>query len=118
MMGLLTNVHASCNVKTDIIKQANGTRIYSLDCHKMVGKLIADEKDRKEQIAHLNKTIKLKDLSIDLSYKRADLWQKEAENQYGLLKKHAKWRSYEKYIWFGGGIAVTVLSVWASGQIK
>ena len=116
-MGLLTNAHASCNVKTDIVKQANGTRIYSLDCHKMVGKLIQDEKDRKEQIEHLNKTISLKDLSLDLSDKRANLWQHEAENQYNLLQKHAKWRTYEKYIWFSGGIALTVLSVWAAGSL-
>ena len=114
---LITNAHSSCNVKTDIVKK-DGHYAYSIDCHKMVGKLLADEKDRKRQIAHLNKTIKLKDLSLDLSGKRAILWQKEAENQYVLLKKHAKWRSYERYIWFGGGVALTVLGVWGAGQLS
>jgi len=117
-MGLLTNAHASCNVKTDIVKQANGTRIYSLDCHKMVGKLIQDEKDRKEQIEHLNKTISLKDLSLDLSHKRADLWQKEADNQYNLLQKHAKMRRYSTYLLFGGGVLAGFAAVWAAGQLR
>ena len=120
MMGLLLSpnlVLADCNIKTDVVRKDNFVA-YSYDCNKMVGKLIKDEEDRKEQVKKLNEAIKFKDLALDFSNKEKDLWRNEAQNQYDILQRHAKYRSYEKWVWFGGGIGLTILSVWAAGQLR
>ena len=110
-------VLADCNLKTDIVRKENFVA-YSYGCHKLKGKLIEDQKDREIQVKKLNDSIKLKDLALSFSEKEKDLWKNEASNQYNLLKKYSKTRKYENWFWFGGGVGLTILSVWAAGQLR
>ena len=110
------NLFAECNIKTDIVRKDNFVA-YSYDCHQMVGKLIQDEKDRKDQIVALNESLKFKDLEIKFSEKQSELWQNEAENQYKIIQNYSKYNKYQNWMYFGGGIGLTILSVRAAGQI-
>ena len=120
MMVLLlahTTAIASCNWKTDVIKKEN-YYAYSKGCHKEVGKALVDLDDYKIQEEKLRETIKLKDLALDTADKRIMGWREETYNQHSILESHAKMRRYENYLYFSGGIALTVLSIWAAGQIS
>lgn len=116
-MVLTINAQANCNWKTDVVRKDNYVA-YSSECHREVGRMIKDLKDREKQAEKLKKTIKLKDLALDTADERIMDWRKETYNQHSILERHAKARRYERYLWFGGGIALTALSVWAAGQLK
>lgn len=121
---MISSSYADCNWSTGITKQ-NENYLYSKECHLEVGKLVKTKqnleqanKERKLQIENLEKSIKLKDLALDLSDKRAMKWRDESYNQYERLMKKDSFSQYSRWIWFGGGIGFAFLSVWAAGQLK
>ena len=107
----------ACNWKTGVIKTEKGF-LYTKSCHKAVGKMKEDVADREEQVKKLNESISLKDLALTKAEERAKNWSDESYNQYERLQRQARLNSYNNWIYFGGGIAVTILSVWAAGQIR
>lgn len=118
-MVLLANqtVLANCNPK-DIKEQANNTFIYPVDCHVDYGRLRNIEQKRQKQIEYLNKTIELKDLALDYSNKRIELWQDSTYKLEDRLLKIERNNDKLKWIYFGIGIAVMGGAVWAAGQIR
>ena len=108
---------AKCDWAKDIKRQGN-TFLYPAKCHHAVGVMKKDLKDREEQVVQLKKTIKLKDLAMIKSDERIVLWRDQSYNQFERLQKQARLNSYNKWLHFGGGVVLTVLSVWAAGQIS
>lgn len=116
-MAFTVNVHANCNWKTDVVRKDSYVA-YSSECHREVGRMMKDLKDREAQAEKLKKTIKLKDLALDTADERIMNWRKETYNQHSILERHAKARRYERYLMFGGGILAGFAAVWAAGQIS
>ena len=117
MVLTVQNTLAICNTK-DIIEQADGTYVYSVDCHVDYGRLRQNEEARKKQIEHLNESIKLKDLALDYSNKRIETWQQATYKVEDRLIKLEKNNDKLKWIYFGLGIAVMGGAVWGAGQLK
>ncbi len=105
---------ADCDWKT-IEKTENGY-LYNKDCHVQVGKLVKEAKLRKEQVAELSKTITLKDLAMTKANERIDLWRDTSFKLEERIIKQRKWSSYNDYLYFGGGVVMTILAGWALGQ--
>lgn len=124
MTVLLVNPAIACDWKT-IRKVGDSGYLYSADCHKSVGQLKnkAEElekanSERQKQVEKLGKTIELKDLALDKADQRIINWRNETYNQHDRLLRQQKLAKYNDWLYFGGGIAVTILSVWAAGQLR
>ena len=116
---------ANCNFISDIVKVDTNTYHYTKECHIEVGKIKNTKEElekaaseRKKQIEKLNKSIKLKDLALDVADERIMNWRNQSYEQHKRLIKQQQLSKYNDWLYFGGGIALTVLSVWAAGQIK
>lgn len=118
-MALILNqsVLASCNYR-DIKEQANGKYSYPVECHIEFGKLVKNESERKKQIEHLNESIKLKDLAIDKSNERIELWQKTSYKMEDRLIKIERNNDRLKWLYFGLGIIVMSGATYGASKLK
>lgn len=123
-MALLSSQSLACNWNTDIQKEGS-KYLYTASCHKEVGRLVKSNKElekaiseRQKQVEKLGKTIELKDLALDKADQRIMNWRDESYNQHQRLLKQQQLSKYNDWLYFGGGIALTILSVWGAGQIK
>ena len=117
-MVICLNVNAEdCNPKKDIVEQS-GKFIYSESCHLEFGKLKIIEKDRQKQIQHMQESIKLKDLALDLSNKRIELWQ---DSTYKIENRFIKMQNNNenmKLVYFGLGVLIMGGATWAASQMR
>ena len=113
----LKSLAEECNWSTGIEKLSDGRFAYSSSCHKLVGKTVADLKDREEQVAKLEKVIELKDLAINLHEKRADLWMNTSLKLEDRVNSIEAMRSTNQWLYFGLGVLGTSLAVWGAGQL-
>ena len=141
LMVLLLNQNAlaSCNWSTDVVKIDANTYSYSKDCHGevgVIGKALESTKEaleerKKESEAlrsevkeltmsgtKIKKSLELKDLALDRADTIALKWRDETYNQHERLLKQEKLAQKKGWLYFGGGVALTILSVWAAGQIS
>lgn len=109
---------ANCDFKTGIEKMQDGRYAYTLDCHKAVGKLVADSKDKDDQIAALSKTIDLKDLGLKTQEQRAQLWMDTSLKLEDRVNQMEAMRSTNNFLYFGLGIVVTGAAVWGASQLR
>lgn len=107
----------ACNPK-QIKEQADGTFSYPLDCHLEFGRLIKNEKEKDKQIEFLNKSIELKDLAIDVSNDRVELWQKTAYKMEDRLLKYEATSERMRWIYFGLGVIVMGAAVHGAGKLR
>lgn len=115
-LSFCTQVFA-CNVK-QIKEQADGSFSYPLDCHLEFGRLVRVEKEREKQIEHLNKSIELKDLAIDVSNDRIELWQNTAYKLEDRLLKYEATSERMRWIYFGLGVIVMGAAVHGAGKLR
>lgn len=109
---------AECDFSTGIEKMADGRFAYSAECHKKVGKLVADSKDKDDQIAALSKTIELKDLGIRTQEQRAQLWMDTSFKLEDRVNQMESMKSTNQWLYFGIGVLTTGLAVWGAGQLR
>lgn len=117
------NPALSCDWST--IKKQGSEYIYTADCHKEVGKLVVKveelekaNSERQKESAKMIEAIKLKDLALDKADERIMNWRNEAYNQHERLLRQEKLSKYNDWLYFGGGIGLTILSAWAVGQLR
>lgn len=123
LMVFITNQSLACDWSS--IKKQGSSYVYTASCHKLVGSTVKRVKalekansERQKQAEKLTKAIELKDLALDKADERIMNWRKESYNQHERLLKQKKYSAWNDWLYFGGGIGLTVLSVWAAGQIK
>lgn len=115
----LQAVAENCNPKTDIVEDTkSGKFVYTEDCHIEFGRLRITEKERQKQIEHLEQSIKLKDLALDLSNERIENWQQATYRVEDRLLKMEANSDKINWIYFGIGVIVMGGATWAAGQLR
>jgi hypothetical protein len=112
------SAYAECNLASGISRNTDGSYTYSKACHLYVGESLEELDLRRKQVVELNKTIELKDLALKYSEERTQLWLDSSLKMNDRLNQYESARSNQGWYYFGLGIAATVLSVWAAGQIR
>ena len=95
------NVNADCDWKTGITPGPDKTFVYTEECHQKVGALVKSNSD-------LTQALQLKDLALQASDSRTQLWTKNAEDAQDRLLKMDSDSKESDLIMFGLG-ALTVL---------
>lgn len=133
------NALAVCDWSTGIKELPDGNYSYSKDCHGEVGVIGKALKSTKEALEErkneaealrsevkeltnsntkVKKSLDLKDLALDRADTIALKWRDETYNQHERLLKQEKLAQTNNWLYFGGGIGLTILSVWAAGQLR
>jgi hypothetical protein len=112
------NSFGACNPSTDIKENSDSTYTYSKECHLEVGKILKKVSLLEEQIVNLNKQISLKDALILTYDEKTRLWMDTSYKLNDKLLAYESVSSNDKWIMFGLGVGVSILSVWAAGQLR
>lgn len=91
-----------------VVKNNDGTFTYSKDLHICVGQLVQDNTIKAQQIDDLNKAISLKDLTIQKSDERANLWMDTSFKLESRVETIDKMEKTNSWLFFALG-AVTVI---------
>ena len=91
---------------------------YTAECNQQVGQLVQDGKLRLKQIDLLTESLKFKDEALYKTEQRVELWRDTSFKLQDRLRLQHTWGSYDNWLYFVGGVALTVLSVWAAGKIR
>ena len=114
----LSNVcFAQCDYAVDI-KKVEGGYLYTESCHIEVGKKVRGYSLLEKQVGELEKTIELKDLALTKERERTQLWTDTSMKMSEKLAAYEMTNITSNWIHFGLGVGVTVLSVWAAGQLS
>lgn len=109
---------ADCDFKTGIIPLSDGSYKYSADCHLRVGQLVQDNAVKDHQISDLTKAVTLKDLALQKSDDRANLWMNTSGQLEDRLTKVDSLEKKNSVLYVSLGVLGTVLAVWAAGQLR
>jgi len=109
---------ADCDFSLGISKLEDGRFAYSQDCHRTVGKLVADQKDWQTQVEKLNKAIEAKDVDLSIQQKRADNWMETSLKLEDRVEAIDKYKSTTSWLYYAGGILTGFVAVWAAGQLR
>jgi hypothetical protein len=108
----------ACDFSTGIDKLPDGRFSYTKKCHLYVGSLVADNRAQREQLTLLNKSIELKDLAIVKQEERVQLWMNSTYKLEEKVQATTAFSNTQTILGFGVGVGLTILSVWAAGQLK
>lgn len=108
---------ALCDFAKDIKENQDGSYSYTRECHVEVGKRVKRLALVEEQTTELEKTIELKDLALTKQKERADKWMATSFQLEDKLRSYDSVANKDKTLHFILGVGVTILSVWAAGQI-
>ena len=107
---------STCNPR-QIKEQSSGNFSYPLDCHLDYGRLRQVDEKRQDQIKHLEKSIKLKDLALENANDRIETWKSATEELEVELVKEQRNSERLKWLYFGVGILTMGAATWAAGQL-
>jgi hypothetical protein len=110
--------YASCDFSKDIRSNPDGSFTYSRACHIEAGKAINSVSIMEERILGLEKKLELKDLMITRYDDRAQLWMDTSFKLNDRLQTYESLKATDRWTSFGLGVIMTVVSVWAAGQIN
>lgn len=108
---------ADCDFRTDITKLPDGGFRYSEACHLQVGKLVQSNSTKDAQIADLTKAITLKDLALQTSDKRTQLWMDTSSQMEARLQKIDSMENTNKWLYFGLGAFTMIGSAYVASQL-
>ena len=108
---------ADCEWSKGITPLANGTYVYTAECHLTVGKLVQDNKIQAAQVQDYQKAVELKDLALSKSDQRAQLWFDTAEKSQDRLTSIAAEQRHNDFIYFGLGILTTIATGFAVARL-
>ena len=117
VLTISSQAFALCDFKNDIKENQDGSYTYTRSCHVEAGKAFGKVSLLEDRISLLEKKIELKDLTIDRYDKRTELWIDTSFELNDKLQKYENLKSQDRWVSFGLGIGVAILSVWAAGQI-
>ena len=104
-----SSVFAECDY-SKVVSNTDGTYTYSKELHICVGRMKQDLLISQEKVDSLNKAIDFKNLALDASQKRTDLWMDTSFRLEDRLTKIQQLEKSNNWIYFGLGI-LTVFAV-------
>ena len=117
LISLFSNLAFADNCDfTKIKRLPDGGFEYSPELNLCVGRLVEDSKVKDQQITDLTKAIQLKDLAIKDSDERANMWLTTSTREQERIVKIDADQKTSNLIYFGLGVALTVLSVWGASK--
>lgn len=116
-MFVSTISYAECDFSTGITKVDNGY-LYTIECHKEVGKLVKDNADQATQINYLKEAMKYQDDMIAKERQRAELWRDYSYKAEDRMMSLQKYNQMSGWLYFGLGIVTTVAAGFALGQVN
>lgn len=114
----IANPALGCEFSKDIQRNEDGTYTYTRDCHVEVGKKLDELDIRLLQIEDLKSSLDLKDLALQKSEERIELWRETSFKLEDRVNKIEKYKSQQQWYWFALGIVVTGAAVWSAGQLN
>lgn len=114
---VLSNIcFSECNW-SNIKKNNDNTYTYSEELHLCVGELVRDNKNKDEQISNLTKSISLKDLALQTSDKRVEMWMDTSLKLEDRVSKIDSMQKTNNFLFFGAGILTTILAGFMAARI-
>lgn len=110
-------VFADCDFATGITPGANGTYVYSKECHVKVGQLVKENEAQASAIQDYKSAITMKDLALQSSDKRATLWYDTSEKLEGRLQKVVELERGNNLLYFGLGALTILASGWMASKL-
>jgi len=121
-LSLIGNAFATCDnavilKKGDVVKDCDRVGL-SIEYNDQVMKDLVEGDYNGKIVEEQKKVLTLKDLSIDLNKKQADLWKEEAQRERKLYDEERN--KGDKSLWIGitMGILITVAAGYAIGQVS
>lgn len=114
---LSSQAAAECDFAT-VEKLQDGRYSYSLECHRKVGKLVADVKDREEQVVQKDVQIRNLGVQIETHEKRAALWMDTSFKMEERVNQIERIKSTNQWLYFCLGVLTTGIAVWGAGHLK
>ena len=114
---LIPNLALACNFNTDIQKEGD-KYLYTVSCHKQVGKMYMDNKSLKKELDLANEAYKQRTIEIQKADEQMRLWRDESYEQHQRLLNVKSASDTEKWLWFGLGVVVMGAAVHGAGQLR
>lgn len=115
LLSFTSPVFADCNLAKDIVV-TQSEAVYTLECHRLVGKTFMDNEDRKKVIAGYEQLLPLQKQELALANQRADLWESTSVDLKKDVDSIRSASQYNGYIMFGAGVVTTLLSAYLFRQ--
>ena len=111
--------YAGCDFAT--IQKTQGGYLYSAECHVQVGVLVESNRLLTQEVAELRQGAEKLQLAYNYLNTDRDQWRDSALKVGEKFDRYQGLSSTQNSIFLGlgvaGGIALTVLSVWAAGEL-
>lgn len=99
---------ADCDFSTGITPNKDGTYTYSKECHIAVGQMKNDLETAHKQVSDLGQAISLKDLALQKSDDRVNLWMGTSNQLEDRVTKLDSMQKHNEWIYFGLGVLTTI----------
>lgn len=107
---------AECNPKTDIKETPQGY-LFTEECYLAAGTWKKESEQLKKDNEKLNKSIELKDLAIDQSQQRIQLWTDTTMQLEEKVNKIESSKAFNQWLYFGIGVILTSGAVYGASQL-
>jgi hypothetical protein len=114
---LFSSPVVACDFSTGIEKSGSGY-LYSVDCHKHVGKIVLDLEDRESQVQSLNKALELKTQALTIADERNLKLRESLYKVEDRVDSMERLKRTNEVLYFVGGVLLTGLAVWGAGHLK
>jgi hypothetical protein len=99
---------AECDFKTGITANQDGSYTYTKECHVKVGQMKNDLETAQKQLDNLGQAITLKDLALQKSDDRVNLWMQTSSQLEDRITKLDSMQKHNEWIYFGLGVLTTL----------
>jgi hypothetical protein len=111
LFSMISNIALADCDWTKIKNNGDGTYTYSKELHICVGQTVEDNKTKDLQIQDLTKAVSLKDLAIQKSDERTQLWIDTSLKLEKNIQAMDSFKKTDEWLYFGLG----ALTIFASG---
>ena len=109
---------AACAWSTDLRHQPDGSVLYPVACHALVGQDLAELDQRRQQVDLLTKALADETAAYNFELQRASTLEKDDLNVEQELRLEKKETKLEEFLWFGLGVLAMSLAIKGAQEFK